>query len=90
MIFLLEYDRQAGKLSEIQEFPERDRKYAQRQRLLRELELAQWGVVREVVILEAEDRKVLERTHRRYFKTAAEILESKVDSIPQLPETHFG
>ena len=34
---------------------------------------------REVVLLEAEDRKALERTHRRYFKTAAEILESKVE-----------
>ena len=79
MIFLLEYDREQGKLLEIRPFPERDRKYAQRERLQRELELTRSGVVREVVLLEAEDRKALERTHRRYFKTAAEILESKVD-----------
>lgn len=84
MIFLLEYDRKQGKLVEIRAFPERDRKYAQRVRLQRELELTRSGVVREVVLLEAEDRKALERTHRRYFKTAAEILESRVDE--QHPE----
>jgi hypothetical protein len=81
MIFLLEYDRQLGKLLDIQTFPSGDRKYAQSQRLKRELELAAYGVVREVVLLEAEDRKALERTHRRYFKTATELLESKVDEF---------
>jgi hypothetical protein len=83
MIFLLEYDREQGKLLKIRSFPEHDRKFAQRERLQRELELTRSGVFREVVLLEAEDQKALERTHRRYFRTAAEILESH----PDLPET---
>ena len=89
MIFLIEYDRRQGKLLEIQPFPDYDRKYAQRQRLKRELELALSGVVRDVVLLEAEDRKALERTHQRYFKTATELLESEVGEYPKLPENHY-
>jgi hypothetical protein len=45
----------------IGQFLEYDRGFAQRERLRRELELAQSGVVREAVLLEAEDRKGLER-----------------------------
>jgi hypothetical protein len=87
MLFLLEYDRAQGKLLKIEDFPEHDRKYAQRERLKREFELIRSGVVREVVLLEAVDRKALERTHRRYFvETATEILESKVeDHHSELP-----
>jgi hypothetical protein len=83
MIFLIEYDRGEGKLLDVGEFSDRDRKHAQQQRLTRELELAGQGLVREVVLLEAEDRKALERTHRRYFKTAAELLEHEVE--PTIP-----
>ena len=84
MIFLLEYDRQHGKLLNIEEFSGHDRKFAQKRRLQRELELNASGVVREVVLLEADDLKALQRTHKRYFKTAAEMLESKVEE--QRPE----
>ena len=79
MIFLIEYDREQGKLLDIRPFSRHDRKYAQCERLTRELELARHGLVREVVLLEAEDRKALERTHRRYFRTAAELAECNVD-----------
>jgi hypothetical protein len=81
MIFLIEYDREQGKLVEIRPFPDYDRQFAQRERLSRELELNRNGVVREVVLLEAENRKALERTHRRYFRTAAELAECNVEEI---------
>jgi hypothetical protein len=73
VIFLLEYDRAAGKLRDLRTFFDHDRLHAQRQRLARELELKRHGLVHEVVLLEAKDKQSLERTHRRYFKTAAEL-----------------
>ena len=79
MIFLIEYDREQGKLLDLRPFSSHDRKYAQSERLSRELELARHGIVREVVLLEAADRKALERTHRRYFKTASQLAECQVD-----------
>lgn len=75
MIFLIEYDRDEGKLLEIRQFSSADRRYAQRERLNRELLLNMSGVCREIVLLEAENQKALERTHRRYFKTASELAE---------------
>ena len=79
MIFLIEYDREQGKILKLEPFPDSDRKYAQHERLIRELELSRHGLVREVVLLEAKDQKALERTHRRYFKTATELAESDLD-----------
>jgi len=79
VIFLIEYDRTQGKIIDLTPFPDYDRRYAQRERLKRELALNTNGVSREVVLLEAEDRKALERTHQRYFKTAAELAECEVN-----------
>ena len=82
MIFLLEYDRERGKLVEIRTFNAADRRYAQTERLKRELALNMSGVCREVVLLEAENQKALQRTHQRYFKTAAELAEYDVTDLP--------
>jgi hypothetical protein len=80
MIFLIEYDREHGKLLDLQSFSSADRKFAQHERLRRELELAGHEPSREVVLLEAEDKRALERTHRRYFcKTAKELAERTID-----------
>jgi hypothetical protein len=79
MIFLIEYDRDAGKILELRKFSDRDRRYAQRERLARELELKRHGLIREIVLLEAQDQQALERTHRRYFKTAQELLERNLE-----------
>lgn len=86
MIFLIEYDREQGKILDLQTFSTSDRKYAQRERLKRELDRTQHGLVREIVLLEASDRETLERTHRRYFKSARDILvESKGEYPSESP-----
>ena len=59
MIFLVEYDRQKGKLVSLQTFSAADRLFAQSQRLKRELYLNECGVSREVLLLEAENQKAL-------------------------------
>ena len=74
MIFLLEYDRREGKLVSMRSFSDADRRFAQKERLSRELDLNAHGVAREVVLLEAADQEALERTHSRYFKSAEEQL----------------
>lgn len=75
MIFLIEYDRGSGTLSQIQAFGDMDFARANSVRL--ELELARLasGSAREIVILEAESESQLRRTHRRYF----ESIESLID-----------
>ena len=75
-IFLVEYDRTAGNLVSIQEFPAADRNKASAYRIGRELELHKSGVRREVVILEAESESALWRTHQRYFQDVRQLVES--------------
>ena len=69
-LFLLEYDRPAGELIRLTEFPdsERDRAYAERNRL----ELAKEPHI-EVVVLEADSLETIKKTHRRYFYTLEEL-----------------
>ncbi len=81
MIFLIEYDRGVGKIVKLSTFSDTDRQCAQRARLSRELELARHGLTREVVLLEAKDQKALERTHRRYFRSATELAESDLNGF---------
>ena len=77
MLFLIEYDRASGTLSQIQSFSNADFTQANSVRL--ELELARLasGSDREIVILEADSESQLRRTHRRYF----ESMESLVDPV---------
>jgi hypothetical protein len=75
MIYLIEYDRQLGKLVNLEKFNSADRTMAEGQRLALELELLSRNVNREVVLLEALSEDDLRKTHRRYFEDLEEGLE---------------
>ena len=76
MIFLIEYNRPEGRLVTFQRFQDSERLKAQNARLDLELDLNRRGVSHEVVLLEAASEAALRRTHRRYFETLRQILES--------------
>ena len=73
MLFLIEYDRDKGKVVELSRFSDSDRPAANAARLNLELDLNRRGVKHEVVLLEAEDESALRRTHRRYFEDLLEL-----------------
>ncbi len=77
MIFLIEYDRRRGELLTFHPFADADRAAAEQQRL--DLELKRGGsstAAIEIVLLQAESETALRLTHRRYFQTARQIIES--------------
>lgn len=81
MVFLIEYDRQLGKMLTFRPFRDADRTVAEKQRL--DLELKRGGASSaavEIVLLQAESEAALRLTHRRYFQTAREIIESTTGS----------
>jgi len=73
--FLLAYDQRTGELLELKEFQENDRQVAEKERFRRELEEVGERSI-EVVLLGAESRESLERTHGRYFKSVSELAAS--------------
>lgn len=73
MMFLLQYDREAGRLLSFRSFPEGDAAAAQQARLELELSLNRRGILHEVVVLDAANEDDLRRTHRRYFAGASEL-----------------
>ena len=73
MLFLIEYNRDKGKVVEMSRFSDSDREAANSARLNLELDLNRRGVEHEVVLLEAEDEAALRRTHRRYFEDLLEL-----------------
>lgn len=73
MIFLIEYDRESGRLVAIKSFSDSDREKAEELRLQLELDLNVKGIESEVVLLEAADEDALRRTHRRYFENLFEL-----------------
>lgn len=78
MIFLIEYNRPEGGIVTFQRFKDSERLKAQNARLDLELDLNRRGVNHEIVLLEAASEKALRRTHRRYFETLRQILESAI------------
>ena len=76
MIFLIEYDRAAGRIVTFDVFDESDRLMAEDSRLKLELALNRQQANHEVVLLEASSEAALRRTHRRYFQTPSEIIRS--------------
>jgi hypothetical protein len=69
MWFLIEYDREAGRMVTFRRFPEDERDEANRVRLDLELQqLDQSKQTHEIVVLEAATEEALRRTHRRYFE----------------------
>jgi hypothetical protein len=76
MIFLIEYDRDRGRIVEIKSFKDSDRGKAEESRLELELELNLKAIDNEVVLLEASTENALRRTHRRYFEDLTELTTS--------------
>ena len=74
MIFLIQYDRQEGRMISIESFSDSERSKAQDLLLTLELQLNQNGTDNEVVLLEAESEDALRITHRRYFEDLSELL----------------
>lgn len=68
MLFLIQYDRRAGRLLNIQRFDDDQRDQAARVRLNLEMDLVRRGQNDEVALLEAVSEETLRKTHRRYFE----------------------
>ena len=79
MIFLIEYDRPAGKVLRLDAFEDSERSRAEDFRLELELTLKRDGVDHEVVLLQAETEDAVRRTHRRYFETVDQIADRASD-----------
>jgi hypothetical protein len=73
MIFLIQYDRSAGKLVDLRSFEDVERAKAAEERLALELELNRKTISHEIVLLEAADEAALRKTHRRYFERLEEL-----------------
>jgi hypothetical protein len=73
MIFLIEYDRDQGRIVTIQSFDDSERGVAEDTRLALELNLNLTEIENEVVLLEAATEEALRRTHRRYFENLTEL-----------------
>lgn len=76
MIFLIEYDRDKGRIVSKREFKDAQRREAEDFRLELELQLNRRGVSHEVVLLQATTEQALRQTHRRYFENLTELLKT--------------
>jgi hypothetical protein len=76
MIFLIEYNRPEGRIVSFSAFDKSEQVKAETSRLDLELALHRKGIDHEVVLLEAASEAALRRTHRRYFETPSQIVES--------------
>lgn len=73
MFFLIEYDRERGRIVTIRSFNNSKGERAEESRLKLELDLNLKGIDNEVVLLEAATEEALKRTHRRYFANLTEL-----------------
>jgi hypothetical protein len=71
--FLIVYRRTSGSVLEMRQYDEPARTAAMQARSEKELTYRSDGDV-EVVLLTAESREALERTHSRYFRTGKQLL----------------
>lgn len=73
MIFLIDYDRRAGRIVQMRRFDDTLVQEALNERLNLELDLKRRGIDREVVLLDAPNEQALRKTHGRYFQSAQEL-----------------
>lgn len=74
MIFLIEYNRNRGKIVTFKTFNDSERQNAEDARLELELQLNRVGTEHEIVTLETASEEALRRTHRRYFENLSELV----------------
>lgn len=84
MMFLMEYDRAAGRLVTFHRFD--DSAKARESQFALELELHRKGIAHEVVLLEAETEAAIRRTHRRYFEELSTLLKAVGNGSAELGE----
>ena len=73
MIFLIEYNKDQGRIVTIKSFANSERETAEQERFAREIDLGNQGDRLEIVLLEAETEEALRRTHQRYFEDLDEL-----------------
>ncbi len=76
MIFLIQYDRQKGKLNDLRSFEDEQKESAEAIRFRLELDLNRQGADVEVLLLEAASEADVRKTHRRYFEDLNQIAKS--------------
>jgi hypothetical protein len=81
VIYLLEYDRAAGRLVRFDPYEAHERAQASSDRLALEIELFRNGVNHEVVLLEAASEEALKKTHNRYFTNVSDLARSAKASV---------
>ena len=81
MIFLIEYERAAGRTVSMTTFSDSDQERAADARLQLELDLNRRGVQHEVVLLQAENEAALRRTHARYWDDLATMIDRFAKSL---------
>jgi hypothetical protein len=74
MLFLIQYDRRAGKIVSLKSFTDDERLLARKTRLDLEIELQRRSQNHEVVLLEAASEEALRKTHGRYFEDVEHLL----------------
>lgn len=87
MIFLIRYDRRAGKIVSFKAFDDADRSNAESTRLDLELSGTLSETDEEIVLLEAQSEADLRKTHRRYFESAQDLVKSAVDAAAAASRT---
>jgi hypothetical protein len=86
MIFLIDYDRRAGRLVSLRSFDPSERQSAQEARLNLELSLQDPSNQREIVLLDAASLDALRLTHRRYFvQSVQELMTTQTQSSEPKP-----
>jgi hypothetical protein len=78
MLFLIDYDRNAGLIRGFERFPAGQRRDAEAARLKLELSHRQSGLDREVVLLEAASEADLRISHRRYFEDVESLIDAPI------------
>lgn len=73
MIYLIHYNRTAGRTESLREFSDKDRTLASTAKLDLEISLLCQKDGHEVVLLEASTQEDLRKTHRRYFESLADM-----------------
>ncbi len=76
MLFLIEYDRQTGKIVTLREYSDSDRLVAESDRLDLEVDLHNVEREHEVVLLQAASQEALRRTHARYFEDISDLVKA--------------
>lgn len=79
MMFLIEYDRDRGRLVRLDVYQDKELQQAEGSRFDLELKLNRRGITHEVVLLEAPSEEALRRTHRRYFEDISDLINTPQD-----------